>query len=402
MKGPFKPLPEAPVSELDLRESGAAVSGSAALSVSSRAAAQGAARRREAARAAEHLPPADHLAQLRRWRAKASLLAQLAVRTELDREAPPAFFPPRDFFGQALAVYQRAWHLCRCFNIGGAELATLAAEIGFLLRVQGDACGALEMAAEAGHAELLGLCLRDLRRGGLPSGPGQRERTARALERVRGGGEEESEALELLRQAAAGGGEAGLSLARCLARLAAVEQDAARRETLLRQLRELAPLGPEVARLIGQCGDVVLLAARPGAPPDEPPLRVRASRLALSEVELQFFFFFFSFASSSHLLLLLVQASDYFAALLSGAFAEGRETEVRVETRYPAQLERAVHFLYVGDLEEPRNLSEAIELLACALELQVSRHRVSPLSVSTLCPFRCFRCPGWPRMRPSS
>jgi hypothetical protein len=194
----LKPLPEAPPSELDLRESAvSAVSASASLTVSSRVAAQAATRRREAARAAELLPPADHLAQLRRWRAKASLLAQLAVRSELDPQPVPAFFPPRDFFGQALGLYQRAWHLCRCFDIGGVEHSTLAVELGFLLRVQGDAVGALEMAASAQHDELLGLCLRDLRQT-LPSDADRLERVAKALETVRGS--EEEGVLALLKQ----------------------------------------------------------------------------------------------------------------------------------------------------------------------------------------------------------
>ncbi len=199
---------------------------------------------------------------------------------------------------------------------------------------------------------------------------------ARALETVRGG--EEEAVLALLRQAAdAGDAECGLSLARFLARLASVEQSPERREVLLRQLRELAHLGPAVARLIGECGDVVLVASRPA--PEAPEaasatIRVRASRLAL------------------------VEASEYFRALLAGPWAEGRETEVRVETRFPEQLERVVHFLYVGDVEELRNPTEVSvwSFFACLCQRRAGR-RSSCWRARWSC-----RCRGWPRTRPSS
>jgi hypothetical protein len=147
-----------------------------------------------------------------------------------------------------------------------------------------------------------------------------------------------------------------------------VEGSPERREALLKQLRELAHLGPAVARLIGECGDVVLVAGPPEAPA---PVRVRASRLAL------------------------VEGSEYFRALLAGPWAEGRETEVRVETRYPEQLERAVHFLYVGDLEELRNPTEARRSCAFLIVLIGSR-QLSCWRARWSC-----RCRGWPRTRPS-
>ncbi len=324
---------------MDLRESGL-LSTSVSLAVSSRSVAAAASRRKELQKAAEHLPPVDHLQQLRKWRSKASLLAQLAVRSELSKEAVPVIFPKRDFFGEAMHLYHRAWHLCKCFNIGGAEFAALAVEIGFLLHVQNDVWGALEMGAAAGHEELLSLCLRDLEQH-MPQDQEGRERGAAALETVRGMDEV---VLGVLRRLATGDSTAcGMSLARFLARQIGLEQEPNRREALMSELRALGYLGAPVAKLIAEAGDVVLLVSRPEG---GEPLRVRAARLAL------------------------VEASEYFANLLAGSFAEGRESEVRIVSNYPEHLERAVHYLYVGDVEIA-NVTDAIEMLACALELQV-------------------------------
>jgi hypothetical protein len=69
---------------------------------------------------------------LRKWRAKASLFAHLAVKTELCKDSPPEFFDRENYFEIALSYYERAWFLCKSFDIAGTEFEVLCSEIGFL------------------------------------------------------------------------------------------------------------------------------------------------------------------------------------------------------------------------------------------------------------------------------
>lgn len=79
--------------------------------------------RSKASRRAEQLPPVDCVRQLRKWRAKASLYAQLAVKAELlpKNQRLPQFFKNQDYLGLALAYYEKSFLLARVFDIGGGE-----------------------------------------------------------------------------------------------------------------------------------------------------------------------------------------------------------------------------------------------------------------------------------------
>lgn len=283
------------------------------------------------------------------------------MKCEVLKHSPPVFFSKVDYFSRALDLYGRAWTLCECMDIGGPEREVLAAETGFLRKVQGDVVGALEMALAGRSEELLQSVLAELAQSAARLLPEECARAAAALE-TRGG----EETLALLRQLAPRHAAAALSLARALARAAGLLPESAARNLLVGELRALAHLGSEVssslfcvsivnlfyllrqvARLLEQCGDVVLRIAKNDGSENPPILKeIRANRLAL------------------------VESSPYFEALLAGAFAEGKSSSVVVRSEFPEHVERALHFLYV-QFVEILNMSDAIEMLACALEMQL-------------------------------